>query len=127
MGIAHATRFALAVKTLCGLSVWARSRGSPSGTKSADRSCDFSPSSFRNVVFFRLLGLTGLHQRPLGMKFACATRGLVPRLLPGGGSAIPRFRAKVRLMLQGKPAALGRVWGARFLLCMPTGKRDPGP
>ena len=57
----------------------------------------------------------------------CATRGLVSRLLPGGGSAIPGFRAKVRLMLQGKPAALGRVWGARFLLCMATGKRDPGP
>lgn len=75
LGIAHATRFVVAVKTLCGLSVWARSRGSPSGPKSADRICDSSPSSFRNAVFFQLVGLTGLHQRPRGTKCALCHTG----------------------------------------------------
>ena len=75
LGIAHATRFVVAVKTLCGLSVWARSRGSQSGPKSADRICDSSPSSFRNAVFFQLLGLTGLHKRPRGTKCALCHTG----------------------------------------------------
>ena len=125
LGIAQATRFAVVVKTLCGLSVWARSRGSPSGPKSADRICDSSPASFRNAVFFQLLGLTGLHQRPLGMKCALYHSGSRP-VSAAWRRVAEAGEAPLLPLLVGHPGVLSEgAAHARFLVCMT--KRNPGP